>query len=465
MWLSKQCVLGLAPLSDKWIVTCGTDASIRVFDLTPGKWENKCVAILKGHTSSVRAVACFADVRVVSCSNDKTIRIWDLGAQKCLRVYKGHTAGVGCVIALPDGRVVSGGDDGAVRVWSSSSKRCAAILTGHHGAVLSVAKVGARHIASGSSDETIKVWDISGNFCRRTLKGHTADVNSLVTLPNQKLVSASADKTIKIWNPLETNGPVRTYQSGGRTITVPEIGTFESSLQGHRASVTSVSALSDTRILSASEDKMVAIWDLTTLSCISVFAGHEDAVLDAIWLPDGRIASSSREIKIWDRMTHAAQAQSESITDEFNSAGEAPASSLWQSTRTGLKGLMANMMSVNKGSMVADGGGAGTATTTEATPTSSPIRDVSRGGSPVAVAGLPAALESSTETLPEQRQTRNLMNVLFAGNGDKWISLPNNVLWGRVKKMQQAVRRKKGPKVIHWLGIFKKRTAQELVAR
>lgn len=65
----------------------------------------------------------------------------------------------------------------------------------------------------------------------------------------------------------------------------------------------------------------------------------------------------------------------------------------------------------------------------------------------------------------EKSQARNLMNVLFASTSDKWPSLPNNVLWERVKAMQAAVRKKKGPKVIHWLGIFKARQTQDLVAR
>lgn len=66
---NKFGVLGLALLADKWVVASGTDGSLKVFDLMEGKWQYKCVAILKGHVGRVRcSVRCFCDAASCWCS-------------------------------------------------------------------------------------------------------------------------------------------------------------------------------------------------------------------------------------------------------------------------------------------------------------------------------------------------------------------------------------------------------------
>jgi WD40 repeat protein len=53
----------------------GSDGVLKVFDLTEGRWQHKCVAILKGHAQRVRSVACFPDVRVVSASDGASLSL------------------------------------------------------------------------------------------------------------------------------------------------------------------------------------------------------------------------------------------------------------------------------------------------------------------------------------------------------------------------------------------------------
>ena len=56
-------------------------------------------------------------------------------------------------------------------------------------------------IVSGSNDCKIKIWSASTGECLRTLVGHGALVRALSFDPrNGRLVSASYDKTVKLWD-------------------------------------------------------------------------------------------------------------------------------------------------------------------------------------------------------------------------------------------------------------------------
>lgn len=50
-------------------------------------------------------------------------------------------------------------------------------------------------------DETVRIWDATTGECIRTLEGHTSYVYYASFSPDGKrIVSASLDKTIRIWD-------------------------------------------------------------------------------------------------------------------------------------------------------------------------------------------------------------------------------------------------------------------------
>lgn len=177
--LFKYEVTGLALLADKWVVTSGSDGVLKVFDLSEGRWQHKCVAILKGHATRVRSVACFTDVRVVSASDDRTIRVWNLAKQTCVRTLKGHQGPVRMVQTMKDGRIASCSDDSSVCVWETA-RNTPITLSGHIGPVHCVEVVSETLILSGGSDATIKFWDLADRSCLGSIMAHGGPVSSMV---------------------------------------------------------------------------------------------------------------------------------------------------------------------------------------------------------------------------------------------------------------------------------------------
>ena len=90
----------------------------------------------------------------------------------------------------------------------------------------------------------------------RTLQGHAGRVNAVALTPDgQRVVSASDDGTLKVWD-LESGREMRT-------------------LQGHADWVNAVALTPDGhRAVSASIDNTLKVWDLESGSLIASFTGR-----------------------------------------------------------------------------------------------------------------------------------------------------------------------------------------------
>ena len=138
---------------------------------------------------------------------------------------------------------------------------------------------------------TIEAESALRKACQRDnaiLRGHLGAVNSAVFSPDgNKIVSASSDGTIMIWD--------------------VKSGICIRKLTGHGSNVSSSAFSSDgNRIVSTSFDKTIRVWDANSGKCIQILNGHTEDVFSASFSRDGkRIVSISRgkSIRIWDIVT------------------------------------------------------------------------------------------------------------------------------------------------------------------
>lgn len=149
----------------------------------------------------------------------------------------------------------------------------------------------------------------AGDVLVKTLTGHFDGVNSVsITSDGKKVVSASLDKTLKVWD-LETGNDLMT-------------------LAGHNNKVNSVAVFPNRLFaVSASNDNTLIIWDLTTGNKKRILYGHSSNVVTVAVLPDGkRVVSGSldKTVKVWDIHTAKSLATFVGHRSQVNSVAVMP---------------------------------------------------------------------------------------------------------------------------------------------
>lgn len=152
-------------------------------------------------------------------------------------------------------------------------------------------------LASGSGDTTVRLWDPRAALPDKTLKGHRNWVLALAFSGDGcKLASASMDKTVRVYDP-------RSGSSLGKP------------LAGHKQYVTALAFQpyhlngDCSRLVSASKDGTLRVWNLGSFTCQKVLGGHTAAVTCVRWSGEGAThglvysASQDRTIKAWDPVT------------------------------------------------------------------------------------------------------------------------------------------------------------------
>jgi len=128
----------------------------------------------------------------------------------------------------------------------------------------------------------------SASWIRARFSGHTAAVNGVAYSPDgARVVSASSDNTLIMWD--------------------AQTGAIVHKLEHHAGAVNSVAYSPDgSLIASASTDKTIALWDAETGDFSRELTGHTERVNAIAFSPDGKIlasASLDKTIIMWDVAT------------------------------------------------------------------------------------------------------------------------------------------------------------------
>ncbi|HEV7503372.1 MAG TPA: TIR domain-containing protein [Thermoanaerobaculia bacterium] len=121
-----------------------------------------------------------------------------------------------------------------------------------------------------------------GGALIRVLEGHEGRVNAVAVLDCGRVVSASADWKLRVWD-----------LKSGRTLQI---------LEGHTGGVLAVAVLNEDRVVSASVDQTLRVWDLKSGQTLQTLEGHTGGV-QAVAVLDGRRAISAsvdRTLRVWD---------------------------------------------------------------------------------------------------------------------------------------------------------------------
>ncbi len=260
--IHKGGVLALAYSYDnKWLASSGYDNAIRVWNVETGKeaWH-----IENAHDAEIWAVAFSPDDRwLASAGFDKTAKLWDTATHKQVGDSLKHDDSVYTLDFNLDGtQLLVAGFQLDISIWDLANPTkipASGFLKGHTAAVnlLAYDPKYPQILASTSDDKTLLIWNVVKKEHGAQVLGLNESMESVAFRPSGDwLASATDNNTVLLWQ-LDAQ---RCSENWDKDTCKPwNIGT---PLVGHKTAVENVIFLSDTALISSSQDGQIIQWDL-----------------------------------------------------------------------------------------------------------------------------------------------------------------------------------------------------------
>ncbi|MCE9552288.1 MAG: WD40 repeat domain-containing protein [Planctomycetes bacterium] len=258
------------------LATRSADQIVRVWDVAGGRE----LAKIDGHKDRVLGMAFSPDGNLLATSSegdDPAIRCWDPATGKLVHAIAG---GARLISFTPDGKAIQAVDRTSIFSYPLAGEKQLLRRLGSGTALAMSSDGGAVAVSDSLSRTRIKLYRSADRPSLQSLRGHLSPPISGAFSPNSTWFAICADRSQEatVWN-LQ---PVAAAAAA-----VP------STLSGHTAPVQALAFSPDSRHLAtASWDKTVRIWELSTRQQVAVLEGHRDQVCSVAFSADGRQLAS-----------------------------------------------------------------------------------------------------------------------------------------------------------------------------
>jgi WD40 repeat protein len=225
-----------------------------------------------GHAGSVKAMVYSPDGKsLLTASADHSTLVWEPATGRELLRLEGHFSDVQAVACSPDGtRAVTASDDATIRFWNlRSGEQLFRLHDLSEPATALAWTPDGKQVVAACRDGNAYLWNVETREQVRTFAGHTAPVVDLALTPDGKtLVTGSWDSTAIVWD----------LKSGDKRQRLE-----------HPSVVETVAVSADGRqVLTGSTDKIARLWQTADGTLARSFAGHDDGILAADFVPGGK---------------------------------------------------------------------------------------------------------------------------------------------------------------------------------
>ncbi|XP_022824537.1 U3 small nucleolar RNA-associated protein 15 homolog [Spodoptera litura] len=182
------------------LVAGSEEAAVKLFDVQ----SKNVLRVFTGHTGPVHRTLFTKDhVKVLSYSDDKSVCLWDIATEEKIATFAEHTDYVraGAASPISPDIILSGSYDHSVKLYDCRSNET--VLSVNHGSPVECTLFlpsGGIFISAGGTE--IKVWDIfNGGKQLANISQHHKTVTTLrLASNNSRLLSASLDRHVKIYD-------------------------------------------------------------------------------------------------------------------------------------------------------------------------------------------------------------------------------------------------------------------------
>mmetsp|Transcript_26947 Transcript_26947/g.37203 ORF Transcript_26947/g.37203 Transcript_26947/m.37203 type:complete len:1037 (-) Transcript_26947:170-3280(-) len=194
---------------DEFFATVGLNKKLKVFDyarVASPEAQVHC-PVLEILTRSKLSSVCWSPYvksHLVTSNHDGVAILWDVEASATLVDWREHRKRVWAVDVCPvdPHRVVSGSDDGAVKIWHTSQENSVATIQGRANVCcVQFSPINSNIIAFGSASNKLLIYDLRNTSSPTlTLAGNNKTVSYVRFLDGNKLISASTDSRLNLWD-------------------------------------------------------------------------------------------------------------------------------------------------------------------------------------------------------------------------------------------------------------------------
>lgn len=328
-------VMGMASdASGGLVVTAGADRKVLVWDVDGGF----CTHYFKGHKGVVTSIMFHPDpnrLLLFSGGDDGSVRVWDLTGKKCLSTLEKHQSAITSMAISEDGwTLLSAGRDKVVNLWNLHDYGCMTTIPMFE-SLEAVCIIGPESPFSASLSSLtypqtkkrsdvpsinfitvgerglVRIWSADRALCLFEQKSSDIAVSSgdeeskrgfisaLLMPASQELLCVTADQQFFLYYPEESEGSLNLV--------------LRKRFVGYNEEIVDMKFLGDEeQFLAVSTSvEQVRVYDLTSMSCSYVLAGHTDVILclDTCVSSSGRtlIVTGSKDntVRLWDCQSKA----------------------------------------------------------------------------------------------------------------------------------------------------------------
>lgn len=194
----------------KFVVTASGDNSARVWNVKTGQM----VLNLGNHSSHVFCASFSPNSRFLVTVGGNVAKVWNIPSGRLHKTLKGHTKRVRSARFNSSGtRIVTTSEDGTVKMWDIAGARVFRNIqiTNKGWTYTAVFNPRGGSIAVGAYGGLLDIWDVNNGKRIIQLRGHSRAINTVRFNKNgSRLLSASVDNSVKLWE-IPSGRLIRTF--------------------------------------------------------------------------------------------------------------------------------------------------------------------------------------------------------------------------------------------------------------
>ena len=231
--------------------------------------------ILDNGNSGGSVLAASPDSRwVASGAWNGWIRLWALDDGAAGAAWRAHADSVNGMLFIGDGtRILSAGYDGRMAIWSDDGRLVREWPAGSPVTAFAAAPAEGL-VVTGHADGRVSLWGVDGTLVKNWQQVHSGRVRAVaLDHDGDRIATAGTDGRVSLWNRDGTPRQLESPPSDARTLVFPP---------------------GEDSLLGAGWFDLFR-WTLPDGTVRRIATDHRGIINDLQWLPDGRLASISRQ--------------------------------------------------------------------------------------------------------------------------------------------------------------------------